>query len=68
MSRIERGNENYKISYSPELTKNRCCDESDEKLQESPTKMTKFLVGLMEGVNENDEFDENDEKSLSRRK
>ena len=43
MSRIERSNENYKISNSSKMTKNRKrVDENDEK----------------EGGNENDEFDE----------
>ena len=38
MSRIERSNENYKISYPSKMTKNRCRDENDEKSQEGRRK------------------------------
>ena len=38
MSRIERSNENYKISYPSKMTKNRCRDENDEKSQEGRQK------------------------------
>ena len=67
MSRIERSNENCKISYSSKMTKNRCRDENDEIYSRAERKGATKTTNLTK-MTKNRYRDENDEKSQEGRR